>query len=104
VAAAEGDTTVTAMRQDRLVENQKLFRRANAYLEGALEDSVSKEERIPFLCECADDDCLGRVELTLVQYGAVRSHEDRFFMLPGHQLVEGEEAIEEHEEFHVTQK
>jgi hypothetical protein len=93
-----------SVRQDRLVENQKLFRRANEYLEGAVEDSVSSEEGIPFLCECADDDCLGRVELTLVQYGGVRSHEDRYFMLPGHELAEGEAVVEEHDDFHVTQK
>jgi hypothetical protein len=93
-----------AMRQDRLVENQKLFRRANEHLEGAVADSVSSEEGIPFLRECADDDCLGRVELTSSQYAGVRSREDRYFMLPGHELAEGEAVVEEHDDFQVTEK
>jgi hypothetical protein len=92
------------VRADRLTENQKLFRSANERLEEAVEASVSEEQHIPFLCECADDDCLGRVEMTLAEYSAVRAHDDRFFMVPGHLLAEGEEVVEAHDGLHVTEK
>jgi hypothetical protein len=93
-----------AVREDRLVENQKRFRDANDRLEAAVEDFVATEDGVPFLCECADDDCLGVVRLTLSEYDAIRSDEHRFFMLPGHALAAGEEVVEEQHRFHVTQK
>jgi hypothetical protein len=92
------------MRENRLVENQKLFKLANERLEEAVQDAVPNEERVPFLCECADDDCLGRVDLTLAEFSAVRSRHDHFFILPGHDLSEGEQVVEKHHDFHVTQK
>jgi hypothetical protein len=92
------------VREDRLVENQERFRALNERLETAVEDFVATEERVAFLCECADDDCLGRVNLTLSDYDDVRSVENRFFMLPGHKVAAGEEIVEEHNGFHVTQK
>jgi hypothetical protein len=92
------------LRENRLVENEKLFKRMNERLEEAVEASVPADERIPFLCECADRDCLGRVGLTLAEFSVVRSHDDRFLILPGHKLAEGEEVVEEHDRFHVTQK
>jgi hypothetical protein len=92
------------MRQDRRVENQEMYRRANERLESAVEEMVSDEDRIPFVCECADDDCLGRVELTLAEYSAVRSSDNRFFILPGHLMATGEEVVEEHDGFQVTEK
>jgi hypothetical protein len=92
------------VRADRLVENQELFKSANERLEGAVEDSVSPKERIPFLCECADEDCLGRVEMTLGEYSAVRTRDNRFFMIPNHLLAEGEDVVETNPGFHVTEK
>jgi hypothetical protein len=92
------------MREARLVENQERFRDMNERLETAVENSVATEDRVPFLCECADDDCLGSVSLTLAEYDDVRSVENRFFMLPGHTVAAGEEVVEEHHRFHVTQK
>lgn len=92
------------MREDRLAENQKLFREANERLEGAVADDVSGDNRVPFICECADDRCLGRVELTLEEYGAVRLHDDRFVIVPGHPRLEDEEVVEEHPGYQVTRK
>jgi hypothetical protein len=89
---------------DRLAETQGLFKAANERLEGAVEDSVSPEERIPFLCECVDEDCLGRVEMTLAEYSAVRARGNRFFMIPGHLIAEGEDVVETNPGFHVTEK
>ena len=92
------------MREARLVENQERFRDLNERLETAVEDVVATEGRVSFLCECADDDCLGSVSLTLSEYDKIRAVENRFFMLPGHKVAAGEEIVEEHNGFHVTQK
>jgi hypothetical protein len=92
------------VREERLAENQTLFRRANERLEQAVEDHVPEDQRVPFLCECADAFCRGRVDLTLEQYGKLRARENRFAVVPGHPRVEGEEIVEHHESFHVVEK
>jgi hypothetical protein len=97
-------TSKAAMREERLIENQEIFKSANKRLEDAVEEAVSGDQRVPFLRECADDDCLERVEMTLAQFSAVRSHDNRFFVVPGHPLAEGEEILEEHDNFYVTEK
>lgn len=94
----------TTVREERLAENQTLFRRANERLEQAVEDHVPEDQRVPFLCECADAFCRGRVDLTLEQYGKLRARENRFAVVPGHPRVEGEEIVEHHESFHVVEK
>jgi hypothetical protein len=92
------------VREERLVENQTLFRQANERLEQAVEDQVAEAQRVPFLCECADALCRGRVNLTLEQYHELRARENRFAIVPGHPRVEGEEMVEDCEGFHVVEK
>ena len=43
-------------REDRFVENEKLFRTAN------------EDQSIPFLCECIDETCMARIDLTPHEY------------------------------------
>lgn len=92
------------LREDRLVENQKLFREANERLEGAVAADVADDRRVPFICECTNDRCLARIELTLAEYSAVRAHDDRFVIAPGHPRLEDEEVLEEHPGYEVTRK
>jgi hypothetical protein len=92
------------VREERLAENQTLFRGANDRLVEFVEDHVRDAERVAFLCECADGFCRGRVELTLEEYRAVHARDDRFAIVPGHPRVEGEAVVEHHEGFHVVEK
>jgi hypothetical protein len=87
----------------RLVESQNLFRTANDRL-GERVQKYGSENAVPFLCECPDADCLGRVDLTLAQYAQVRANPDRFVILPGHQLTEGERIVEDGYDFQVVQR
>jgi hypothetical protein len=89
-------------RDERLKENQELFRTANERLEERGETYGA--ESIPFLCECAGIDCLGRIDLSLVEYEHVRARPNRFVILPGHSIVEGESVIEERGGFHLVEK
>jgi hypothetical protein len=93
-----------ATREARSTQNQELFRTANERLEGRVQEYGRDGAPIPFLCECADEACLGRVELTIVQYQGVRTHPKRFAILPGHPRVEGEEIVEDNGHFHVVEK
>ncbi len=39
---------------------------------------------MPFLCECADENCLGRVELTPSQWEVVSAAPNHYVMIAGH--------------------
>jgi hypothetical protein len=80
-------------REERLVENEKTFRSANELLADAAERSAQRASKVPFLCECADDLCLGRVELTRSEYEGVRAHQDRFVIIAGHLQAESEHVV-----------
>jgi hypothetical protein len=77
------------------VQTEEIFRRAN--------ERIAEKGRelgwrypIPFLCECSERRCFGRVELTLEEYEQLRSHQERYVTLPGHE-VEGAFLLEEAE-------
>jgi hypothetical protein len=80
-------------REERLVENEERFRSANDRLADAAEEQAPDASAIPFLCECADDLCLGRVELTPSSYQDVRAHPDRFVIIAGHLQAEAEHVV-----------
>jgi hypothetical protein len=80
-------------REERLVENEKTFRSANERIADAAEKSGSNPSKIPFLCECADDLCLGRVELTDAEYEEVRANRNRFVIIAGHPQAEAEHVV-----------
>jgi dissimilatory sulfite reductase (desulfoviridin) alpha/beta subunit len=39
---------------------------------------------VPFICECANTDCMEIVRLDLDEYEAARQNPRRFFVAPGH--------------------
>jgi hypothetical protein len=89
---------------DRMRENEELFRTANERLREQIADSVTADRLVPFLCECVDELCLDRVEMTLDDYRRVRADEDTFAVTPGHAAVDGEVVVSEHDSFHVVRK
>lgn len=91
-----------ASRDERLLENQETFRNANEGLSEAV--SVDPETRVPFLCECADFECLGRIEATLREFEGVHAEKGRYFILPGHLRIEGEEVVAENGCYQVVSK
>jgi hypothetical protein len=45
--------------------------------------SACRHEQIPFLCECADDRCLGRVELALKEFEQLHENENVYVIVRG---------------------
>ncbi|HYY33958.1 MAG TPA: hypothetical protein VE693_10335 [Gaiellaceae bacterium] len=91
-------------RQERLTGNQQRFRRANDRLNERVRTMVRERQRIPFLCECADETCTEPVSLTAEEYAAVRASDTRFLIVPGHQTTEDEDVVEEHDRYAVVEK
>ena len=92
-------------RHERLEQNQKTFRGANDRLEDAVEENALDGVRpVPFLCECADIECRGRIEITTGDYDAAHIDSDHYIILPGHRTIDGEEMVEDNLTYLVVDK
>jgi hypothetical protein len=91
-----------ATRDDRLVDNQRSFRSAS----DRLEDIVILEEQrlVPFLCECADAGCIGRIHATVAEFDAAHEAADVSFLLPGHARVAGEKVLSSEGRFDIVSR
>jgi hypothetical protein len=66
--------------------------------------TVPAEQLIPFLCECADDACMGRVDMNLADYDDIHRDRDQYSVLRDHQIVDGEKVVEQRPLFDVVTK
>lgn len=90
-------------RHERLTMNQVTFREANELLLQRV--TVSDDQLVPFLCECADDECFGRIEMTVPEYGAGHpADQNGFILLRGHLQVEDEITVAQNDGHIVTRK
>jgi hypothetical protein len=88
-----------------MVLNQQAFRHANERLyERVSGAGVTDHRHVPFLCECAADDCLGRINATLSEFEEAHAKYSDYFILPGHRRIQGEVAIEENGRYEVVTK
>ena len=90
-------------QERRIALNQTIFRAGN---EALAHNADSAAGVLPFICECADEDCLEAIGLTREQREEVRANPRRFVLLPGHE-ARGEEpmhVVEESDRFVVLEK
>lgn len=91
-------------RDTRRKENQRLFRHGNESLHDAAVNAGSELSPVPFLCECADLDCLGRVVITPGAWGRVAAKPNHYVMIAGHQRSQGEEVVDSIREYEIARK
>lgn len=81
-------------REERLAENEAMFRRVNEEIEQIARTHGSGAEHVyEFLCECSNVDCTLRVRLSSTAYEQVRDDPTQFVVAPGHELPEIEEVV-----------
>jgi hypothetical protein len=99
---------VDASQDDRRAENEALFRdineRVSRIRDQTGESDVSGDELLDFLCECARQECLEKLQLTPSEYERVRSVPTDFLVAPGHQVAEIERIVSENERFTIVRK
>jgi hypothetical protein len=93
-----------ASRDDKLAENQQLARAANERLQDVAGRTVEEGKIIPFLCECADEACMGRIEVTLDDYFLAHLSKEHYVLLPGHLKIDAEEVIADHGAYEIVTK
>ncbi len=91
---------------ERIKANNHRFREANERIRDTAEQVGAEMERIPFLCECAVEDCVEIVQLTGPEYQAVRADPSRFMTAVGHEAAERPvgEVVSRHERYVVVEK
>ena len=82
----------------RVAVNQTLLRRVN---EGMRHDET--DALVPFRCECGQLGCNELICLSPAEYDAVRAHPRRFAIVPSHEVVELETAVERHDRYAVVE-
>ncbi len=95
---------MTDPRAERLARNEATFREHNERAEHGPFPRDAGDAARAFFCECSDPACTRVVMLTHEQYEVVRGDPRRFFLLPGHEVLEVERVVEEHEGHVVVEK
>jgi hypothetical protein len=90
-------------REERLASNEALFRFANERMAG-WEERHEDDGRELYFCECANPDCREKVALSVDQYEAVRASSRTFFVLPGHEQLDLESVVDQHQGWLVVRK
>jgi hypothetical protein len=92
---------VERVETDRVLENEKLFVRANDRILAAGEKF--KVEPVPFLCECSAVTCTELIPLSLEDYRRVRAGEG-FMLRPGHDDPHFEQLVDDCGGYIVVEK
>jgi hypothetical protein len=91
--------------RERAEKNERLFRELNERIhEMASSLHAIGPPHIEFICECAREGCLDRIELTLEEYGVVRGDPAHFALVSGHELLDVETLVAQHERYTVVAK
>ncbi len=98
----DGDGQIDA-RERRVVKNEALFRQVNERIED-VSATVPASDLLEFLCECGEESCLERIELTRGEYEGVREVADRFAIKPGHAHIDFERVAETFDRYEVIEK
>lgn len=93
-------------RASRIAQNERVARRHNRRRERLEIDAagVDTDELVPFVCECADIDCLSAIEMSIAEYESVHETTDRFVVKPGHVVWEFERTIDRGERYWTVSK
>jgi hypothetical protein len=98
--------SVAEDRGPRAARNQSLFREANERVKELNEGFSMVLPVGEWICECAADACVERIELSPAEYEAVRNDGTHFLVAPGdeHVFLEVERVSERNECYWVVEK
>ena len=93
-------------RDKRLATNEALLREVNERIHevGERLQVLPEDELLDFRCECGRPECDESVSLTVAEYEHVRSDNDRFAVVPGHEGLEIEQVVERTDRYFVVDK
>lgn len=90
--------------EDKLAQNQDMTRSANERLQDVAGRIAEDGQVIAFLCECADEACLGRVEMSFDDYFIAHLDSNQYVVMPGHALIDGQSLVADRGQYEVLSK
>jgi len=101
---AEG--TATAEFERRAGKNQSLFREVNERVDEVNQGHALWLTLSDWVCECADETCTERIEMTGEEYSTVRESPIRFAVMPSeeHVVPEVERVVRKESRYWVVEK
>jgi len=91
-------------RKERIARNESAFRKLNERLEANVHRGRTEPEYAGFVCECGDGDCDTTVRVPLAAYEAVRQDDRNFIVVPGHELGDTEDVVDDGDGYLVVRK
>jgi hypothetical protein len=89
---------------ERIAFNDDIFRKANEQIHETAEEFATGElQRLPFICECAEESCTKVLQIPAQEYERVRSDPRLFINAPGHDAAaQGWAVVVEHHDGYVV--
>jgi hypothetical protein len=91
-------------RKERIARNEASFRDLNDNLEASVHRRQSEPEYAGFVCECGNDDCDTTIRVPLDTYAEVRTDAKLFLVVPGHEVPDTEDVVDEGDGYVVVRK
>jgi hypothetical protein len=93
-------------REERMARNEALLREVNERINevGERLQVLPDNGELEFRCECGRPDCKEFVSMTASEYERVRSDNDRFAVLPGHEDPEIERVVARADTYFIVDK
>lgn len=98
-------------------DNEAIFRQLNQSLQKGVDESnavaaeegqdpldFDADESLHFFCECADEDCQVRIQLSPNTYNEIHQDNRCFIIVPGHQVNEIEDVTAKHGTYWIVTK
>lgn len=96
------------LNRQKRVDNELTFKRRNRKAEQMVKAEIGEREAkhwaLHFCCECSDQKCDERIEMTVQEYGLLHKNPRQFMVKPGHEDPEIETVAQPYFDFIVVKK
>jgi hypothetical protein len=93
--------------QSRRAENEAIFKQHNMRVKRLAKNilSASKSDiSIKFMCECSNEDCRDKIEITITEMETARSSPHDFIIIPGHEQKDIELVKLRRQNYEIVEK
>ena len=91
-------------RHVRIARNESAFRNLNESLQDSVHRTRSDDDLAGFVCECGDGECEEIVRLSLSAFEEIRQDSLLFFVVPGHEIPDAEDVVDERDGYLIVRK
>ena len=91
-------------RERKIGENEALYRTVNERIEDLNQVFGTLTNTMTVVCECGDGACAQQIEIAVEDYERIRAEPTYFIIVPGHEIPDVEDVVEERATFHVVRK